>query len=345
MPMFERTIPPPMWSSFPSNRLDTRHRGSTISISPDFPNTLPTPIPIMGPNHSQPRSSRSSLINFCRGASFRKKKASSWDPPSYEESQSHPKVSSKSPRPSTESDSDSRYSFLKDFDTIFLVDDSSSMSGPRWAEAEKAISAIAPICTQNDADGIDIYFLNHRRASTASTTGVYSNITTAEDVREIFHSVHPRGSTPVGRRLLQILTPYLHRVQAMQAARTADGYLSNPALYVKPVNIITITDGEFTDDAESVIVQVARVLDSAGSGALPWQVGIQFFQIGEDERVRRYLQELDDDLGKWCRDEKVRDIVDTVPWRGRSGEVLDAEGILKCVLGAINKKYDRRVVQ
>jgi hypothetical protein len=218
------------------------------------------------------------------------------------------------------------------------------MSGPRWAEAEKAISAIAPICTQHDADGIDIYFLNHRRASTASTTGAYNNITTAADVREIFHSVRPRGSTPVGRRLLQILQPYLHRVQAMQATRTPDGYLADPSLYVKPVNIIAITDGEFTDDAESVIVQVARTLDSAGCGALPWQVGIQFFQIGEDERVRRYLQELDDDLGKWCQDEKVRDIVDTVPWRGRSGEMLDAEGILKCVLGAVNKKYDRRSV-
>lgn len=128
----------------------------------------------------------------------------------------------------------------------------------------------------------------------------------------------------------------------MQAARTADGYLSDPTLYVKPVNIIAITDGEFTDDAESVILQVARTLDSAGSGAPPWQVGIQFFQIGEDERVRRYLQELDDDLGRWCRDEKVRDIVDTVPWRGRSGASLEAEGILKCVLGAVNKKYDRR---
>lgn len=130
----------------------------------------------------------------------------------------------------------------------------------------------------------------------------------------------------------------------MQAARTPDGYLSDPSLYVKPVNIITITDGEFTDDAESVIVQVARTLDSAGCGALPWQVGIQFFQIGEDESVRRYLETLDDDIGRWCRDEKVRDIVDTVPWRRKSGQGLDAEGILKCVLGAVNKKYDRRSV-
>lgn len=128
----------------------------------------------------------------------------------------------------------------------------------------------------------------------------------------------------------------------MQASRRADGTLADPALYVKPVNIITITDGEFTDDAESVIVDVARKLDRMN--ALPWQVGVQFFQIGDDQAVQRYLQELDDDLGKWCRDEKLRDIVDTVPWKGKRGMSLDADGILKCVLGAVNKKLDRRRV-
>ncbi|KAJ5167336.1 uncharacterized protein N7482_006117 [Penicillium canariense] len=336
MPIFERAMPPPTWASFPSSRLAT----------PDFPSTRPPPTPKMGNTPSQERRRNSTLFNLCRPSSFRKKKTAAWDPPTYEESQSHsrdPKAPAMSRR-SRDSDSESQFAFLKDFDTIFLVDDSSSMSGSRWAEAEQAISAIAPICTQHDADGIDIYFLNHRRASTAATTGAYSNITTAADVRDIFHSVRPRGSTPVGRRLLQILTPYLRRVQAMQASRNPDGSLSDASLYIKPVNIITITDGEFTDDAESVIVQVAKVLDSAGCEALPWQVGIQFFQIGDDEQVRRYLQELDDDLGKWCRDEKLRDIVDTVPWRGRTGGPLNAEGILKCVLGAVNKKYDRRRV-
>lgn len=123
-----------------------------------------------------------------------------------------------------------------------------------------------------------------------------------------------------------------------KAARNADGSLQDPGLYVKPVNIIVITDGEFTDNAESVIKMVARDLDQPGLRALPWQVGIQFFQIGNDANVRRYLQLLDDELG---RDERMRDIVDTVPWRGRKGQMLDAEGILKCVLGAVNKKYDR----
>lgn len=318
MPFFERKAPTPLWSSFPSSR-SINHRESAQTLTPDF---------AMGSNNStesktRNRNRNSSLFTICRGS----KKINTWDPPAYD-SQDY-----KSPSViKTSTESDSRYSFLKDFDTIFLVDDSSSMSGPRWSEAEAAIAAIAPICTQYDSDGIDIHFLNHR---TAGEAGSYNHITTAEAVQEIFHSVRPRGSTPVGRRLLEILTPYLRRVEQMQTSR-------NTA--VKPINIITITDGEFTDDAESVIVQVAKTLDNPRVNALPWQVGIQFFQIGDDASVRRYLQELDDDLGKWCRDERLRDIVDTVPWRGKQGQTLDADGILKCVLGAVNKKLDRRQV-
>lgn len=291
----------------------------------------------MGNNTSRSRLRNNKLFTLMRSPS---KKVAAWDPPAYDS----PDWKAPAVTNTSSGDSDSRYAFLKDFDTIFLVDDSSSMSGPRWREAEKAIAAIAPICTQYDHDGIDIYFLNHRRASTSNTTGAYSNITTAADVQEIFNSVRPRGSTPVGKRLLEILTPYLRRVEWMQASRNTDGSLHDPAMLVKPINIITITDGEFTDDAESVIVQVAKALDHPRCNALPWQVGIQFFQIGDDRSVQQYLQELDDDLGKWCSDEHLRDIIDTVPWRGKRGQSLDAEGILKCVLGAVNKKYDRRQV-
>ncbi|KAJ5089255.1 hypothetical protein N7532_007939 [Penicillium argentinense] len=284
-----------------------------------------------------------SRTRFCDNKLFtmvRPSRRTAWDPPGYDS----PDWKANAVTHTSSGDADSRYAFLKDFDTIFLVDDSSSMMGPRWHEAEEAIAAIAPICTQYDADGVDIYFLNHRRAATSHTTGAYSNITTAADVQEIFNSVHPRGSTPVGKRLLEILTPYLARVERMQANRNADGSLRDPLMAVKPINIITITDGEFTDDAESVIVRVAKALDHSRCNALPWQVGIQFFQIGDDQRVQRYLQELDDDLGRWCKDEHLRDIVDTVPWKGKRGRSLDAEGILKCLLGAVNKKYDRRQV-
>ncbi|XHG07365.1 hypothetical protein AWENTII_010516 [Aspergillus wentii] len=229
-----------------------------------------------------------------------------WSPPPY----------SAQPPPASgiSTGGDSPYAFLGQFDTVFVVDDSSSMKGRRWKEAEDALSAIAPICTQYDSDGIDIYFLNHRRASTSDTTGAYNNITTAADVQEIFNSVEPHGATPVGNRLNQILRPYVRRMGRMAVATDDNGELKDKTLFVKPLNIIVVTDGAFTDDAEVVIASVAKKLDMYE--AEPWQVGIQFFQIGDDEGARSYLQELDDELGKKTRNEKLRDIVDTVPWKG-----------------------------
>jgi uncharacterized protein YegL len=230
---------------------------------------------------------------------------------------------------------DTAYSFLSTFDTVFLVDDSTSMRGKRWREAEDAIAAIAPICTHYDADGIDIYFLNHRNHSSSGggSVGGYKNVTDASGVREIFKSVSPSGATPVGTRLHQILTPYMRDLSRL----TSQGRESE----TKPLNIIVITDGVFTDDAESVIVSVARQLDHPNVQAAPWQVGIQFFQVGDDEPAREYLQNLDDELVKRRSYDGIRDIVDTVPWRGDRGKVLNADGILKCVLGAVNKKYDK----
>lgn len=81
-------------------------------------------------------------------------------------------------------------------------------------------------------------------------------IKSADDVREIFNSVYPRGATPFGNRLLQILNPYLRRVEEMASATDADGNLTGPTLHVKPLNIIAITDGAFTDDIETVIVEL-----------------------------------------------------------------------------------------
>lgn len=233
---------------------------------------------------------------------------------------------------------ESPYAFLREFDTIFVVDDSSSMLGQRWKEAEEAIAAIAPICTMFDRDGIDIYFLNHRQESTADNAlGGYTDVTTAADVKRIFTSVRPRGTTPFGKRLRQILVPYLDRVEKMAAQATVCGWVPDRTLFVKPLNIIAITDGAFTDDAESVIIDAAKRLDACRAD--PWQVGVQFFQVGTDAVAAQYLHELDDDLVRRARHSGVRDIVDTVPWRD-GDQTLNAQGIMKCVLGAVHKKYD-----
>ncbi|KAL2020791.1 hypothetical protein VTK56DRAFT_7989 [Thermocarpiscus australiensis] len=235
------------------------------------------------------------------------------------------------------------YAFLSSFDTIFLIDDSGSMAGGSWREVKEALRAIAPICTAHDDNGIDVYFLNARSggrggsAADPSGVGGYRNIKSAEQVERLFARVRPAGGTPTGTRINHILKPYL-RHYAEQVARTG-----NPDdCGVRPVNMIVITDGVPTDDPESVIVSIARKLDSLE--APPHQVGIQFFQVGRERGAAEALKELDDGLAE--QGGGVRDMVDTVTWDGRDGaaHVLSAEAILKTVLGAVVKRLDRRRV-
>jgi hypothetical protein len=204
------------------------------------------------------------------------------------------------------------------------------MSGQSWREMTAALTAITPIVTAYDADGIDVYFLNHRNPQ--HPTGGYTNVTTTIGVESIFNSARPFGGTPTGTRLQHILRAYLARLEAAMECQ-AQGH----EVTVKPLNIIVITDGIATDDVESVIVQTARKLDAWG--AVPWQVGIQFFQVGRDPEATEYLKELDDALSST---HQIRDIVDTVPWTGDDDDGLTADKLLKVVLGSVNRRLDRK---
>ncbi|KAF4447768.1 hypothetical protein F53441_8718 [Fusarium austroafricanum] len=238
-----------------------------------------------------------------------------------------------SPAPSISSvtSAEDKYAFLSSFDTIFVIDDSGSMAGRSWREVREALSAIAPICTSHDPDGIDVYFLNHR--SHAAGTGVqapggYFQIQDANQVKQLFESVRPCGSTPTGARLHSILKPYVAHL-----CRSRD--LGS----IKPVNIIVITDGCASDDPESIIVHHAKKLDQIE--APPHQVGIQFFQVGNELGAATALRELDDDLAE----QGIRDMVDTATWNSttsESGKSLTADGILKVVLGAVVRRLDRK---
>ncbi|KAI1608593.1 hypothetical protein EDD36DRAFT_104360 [Exophiala viscosa] len=227
---------------------------------------------------------------------------------------------------------DSPYAFLREFDTVFLIDDSGSMAGRSWRETSAALSAIAPVCTAHDADGIDIYFLNHRNPN--SHLGGYTNVTTTQGVQGLFQTVRPLGGTPTGTRLNQILKPYLVEV-AESLERQAHGHEAT----VKPLNIIVITDGVPSDDVEMVIVNAAKKLDKFG--AEPWQVGVQFFQVGREPEAAENLRELDDSLSEQYQ---IRDMVDTVPWNGEEGQELTAQGLLKICLGSVVRRWDRKTV-
>lgn len=207
------------------------------------------------------------------------------------------------------------------------------MAGSRWDQVQEALTVIAPICAERDEDGIDVWFLNDKK--------VWPNRRNAGDVIEIFQEAKPSGQTFTGKRLYEMLTPYLAR------------YKRDPS-GTKPVNIIVITDGEAHDDVAGVIMDVAKKLDKWE--APPWQVGIQFFQIGKDEQARKMLKDLDDELGG---DQGLRDIVDTVPFKNDKDADLSLAGIMKVsdhackhrflkliqeqvVLGSVNRRLDRQ---
>lgn len=213
------------------------------------------------------------------------------------------------------------------------------MHGSKWQEVAAVLLKITDICTARDKDGIDLYFLNHRSGEfptdAGKPAGGYYGIDTPEKVHMAFQRASPRGGTPTGQRLEDILDPYIARLNTSKP-------LPEDVEKIKPINIIVITDGSPTDDPERVILHYARKLDMFNAPS--HQVGIQFFQIGDEKSAAQALKDLDDELVK----QKVRDMVDTVTWDGKSSnrrKNLTAEGILKVVLGAVVRRLDRRDIQ
>ncbi|KAH7021247.1 uncharacterized protein B0I36DRAFT_30554 [Microdochium trichocladiopsis] len=261
-------------------------------------------------------------------------------PPSYTEATSHSASTGEDP-----------HAFLSAFDTIFLIDDSASMRGSRWEETRKVLEAIVPICTAHDEDGVDIYFLNHKtdqpedRAKGSAGTG-YRGVRDPKHVQSIFDQVQPRNGTLTARRLWYILRPYTN-LYKKKVDETGD------ETCLKPLNIIVITDGAPNDEPDQVIVKVAKILDD--KDAPLYQVGIQFFQVGNDPEATKALRDMDDQLSSG-NNAGMRDIVDTTTFdarpdltktgtsflRGRhTSTQLTSETVLKVVLGAVVRRLDR----
>ncbi|WVQ79241.1 hypothetical protein IAT38_001337 [Cryptococcus sp. DSM 104549] len=211
---------------------------------------------------------------------------------------------------------------LKEYDTVFLIDDSGSMAGDLWRQACRALKHVAKVAARYDDDGIDVFFMNDTRCG--------KGLLTTEDITALFMGVKPSGNTPTGRRLDLILREYLARLEEpfIPCPGNTEGVI------VKPLNLIVITDGAASDDPKGVLIAAAKRLDR---GNYPFsQVGIQFVQIGRDPAATLALRELDDGLAK---EHDIRDMVDTVPYLGRE---LSGELIMNVLLGGINRKLDNR---
>ncbi|KAI5480788.1 von willebrand factor [Pseudohyphozyma bogoriensis] len=230
-----------------------------------------------------------------------------------------------------------------EYDVVLLVDDSPSMVD-LWTETRDAVRffvysrilehaelihrgfaishatqlmGLVQKSVQYDKDGIDVWFMNH--------TEVLKGVQEPGAVRELFESVEPSGSTPTGFQLDEILRPYIESVEDAKAAKTR----------VKPMILLVLTDGRADDPdmVKDVIIEMAQRLDDLRSP--PYQLGIQFVQLGRDPDAEEFLRELDDDLKA---DAGVRDLVDWTPYKER----LTADFLLKSLLGSVMRNLDSR---
>ena len=166
---------------------------------------------------------------------------------------------------------------LRSYDTVFLVDDSDSMYGPRWHTTKHVLAKIVPIAVPHDRDGVDIRFFNEYLDDDERL-----HLDSPNKVMNIFAKVEPYGSTPTADVLERELKDYIYE------------YRSNRKR--KGLNLIILTDGEPDpgQDVEGVIVDFAKRLKELDAPLR--QVGIQFVQIGGDKEAADFLAMLDNDL-------------------------------------------------
>lgn len=108
--------------------------------------------------------------------------------------------------------------------------------------------------------------------------------------------------------------------------------------YVKPLYVIAITDGAFTDDAVKELVRAGKRLDRCR--AVPWQLYVQFLQVGQDEGARVFLEVLEGDLKREREREGMGREMVVFPGKGMESSYryggLSAEGVLMGVVKAVS---------
>ena len=171
---------------------------------------------------------------------------------------------------------------LDTYDYMLVIDRSYSMITPegnttRWKQAHEISKGVANICEKFDDDGIDIILFD-------DAIKEFNNVT-AVKVDDIFRKYGPRGSTDTAAALETALKNYLPK----------KGFFGKkPANLAgkKPLIVIVLTDGSPNDQRA-----VKRtIIDATKSISSREQLGISFLQVGNDNRARKFLKSLDDDL-------------------------------------------------
>ncbi|KAA1469645.1 hypothetical protein DENSPDRAFT_773339 [Dentipellis sp. KUC8613] len=190
------------------------------------------------------------------------------------------------------------------------------MAGQAWNDAREALAGVAEVSGKVGTDGLDIFFLNDPRYR--------FELKDRSAVRSLFDLVMPEGQTPTGKKLEDVLSIYVPKLEDRRLGH-------------KPISIVVITDGVPTDDPKEVIIETARRLDL--SGVPLRQLGIQFVQIGDDPGATEALRELDDGLEHM---HGIRDIVDTTVFNPND-PLFRTETLIKILMGAVDNALDNSV--
>lgn len=228
---------------------------------------------------------------------------------------------------------------LRNYDTQFLIDDSGSMrlstsqigkGKTHWEEVNSVLSEIVKICAKFDDNGIDVFFFN------SSLVGLFNgfDIKNPDEVMKLFEHRERagiRGSTPTAEALDLIIAPYLSDYE--RRAR-------NRQKLPKPRNIIVLTDGAANNNKllKTNLLSYARRLDKINAPSD--QIGVQFFQVGRMEGVEEFLNHLDEAMAE---ENDCRDFIDTRSSEDMGEEGLSAPRVLTTVLGAVNRRLDKKM--
>ncbi|KAH6917776.1 hypothetical protein BKA70DRAFT_1455591 [Coprinopsis sp. MPI-PUGE-AT-0042] len=220
------------------------------------------------------------------------------------------------PRPST------LENYLREYDVVFLIDDSGSMKGDRWTEAGNALNNLANWIIDHgwDSDGIDLRFLNHQ-STFSFRTELVNGVQDKGKVGTAIAAISPDGGTPTGKRTRELLDAHLAK---LNAARNTDAYGK-----IKPLDLICITDGEANDDPAHELGKMIEEVVAALRVAPPHHpnsMGVQFVQIGGDAAAAAAL----DKLTKLNH----KGMVDTVPYAGPGS--ISGDKLERILLGGLH---------
>ncbi|KAJ3518968.1 hypothetical protein NMY22_g13421 [Coprinellus aureogranulatus] len=244
---------------------------------------------------------------------------------------------------------DDALAMLLDYDTVFLIDDSSTMSERAkrgflqrkpgkspWELARYTAVRFGKEAALRDADGIDIHFINYQPDAKGAKN---TRLRTEEEITSLFDHISPGGHTHIGRRLVEITAEYRAQLESCHKMG-----IDPP----KRRNYIIITDGAPTvpDDVTYFLSDTADFLNRIRSHRS--QLGFQFVQVGDDPKATRYLNYLDTSA------KFSRDIVDTVKSKDSSNKKFKLRGLFgtdnseesdlfeKILLGGISRTHDQR---